>query len=286
MIIPAFRARDTITRALASVAAQTRKPNRAIVVVDGSNDGTLEMAESSRSKMGTIDLHLFWQENQGAGAARNRALKEATATYVAFLDADDEWMPEKLARTMPRIENSENALVSHNILVDNEGNETRIDCFRRFMTPPIGFSGLYRRGYIATSSVVARRDAVVAAGGFDTSLKNAQDFDLWLAMTRDGSKFEVFDEWLTRNHITQGSVTTYTDRRLKCGIQVAERYGRSSWSDFWFRLVAIHYEAFSAHLSNKRYARATLVCLRFPFSLFVSTYRVMVQDNAWQPERL
>lgn len=277
-IIPAYKASDTIARALASVAAQTLKPKRAIVVVDGSDDGTQEAAEACRKNMNGIGLIVIRQENKGAGAARNRAIEEATATYIAFLDADDEWLPEKLAQTMPHFTTADMVLVSHNVIVDDQGSETRVECFARFRDSGKHFSGLYRRGYISTSTAVARRSAVLAVGGFDTALANAQDFDLWLALTRSGAGFEVFDGWLTRNHLTEGSITSHTDRRLKCCITIAERYGRSGVSpvDLWFRLAAVHGEALSAHLARGHTIKAVMVCLRLPVFLIISTLKVLL----------
>ncbi len=271
VIIPAYKACDTIARALASIAAQTVRPERVIVVVDGSNDGTREAAEACRSQMNGVDLTVIWQENLGAGAARNRAIEEAMATYLAFLDADDEWLPEKLAETMPRIEGTDNVLISHNVIVSDRGTETRIDCHRRFTDSGGSFSGLYRRGYISTSTVVARRTAVIAVGGFDTSLPNAQDFDLWLALTRKGAPFEVFDEWLTRYHVTQGSIMSNTARRLNCCSTIALRYDEASLPDLWFRLLAIHKEAVSAYVAQGRIFKAVTVCLCLAFSLVTST---------------
>lgn len=281
VIIPAYKARETIARALAGVASQTLKPKRAIVVVDGSDDGTLEAAEAYRGRMNGVELRVIWQENQGAGAARNRAIEEATATYVAFLDADDEWQPEKLAQTLPHFTGADVVLVSHNVTVCDENRETRVDCFRHFIGSGGTFSSLYRRGYISTSTTVARRDAVLAAGGFDASLPNAQDFDLWLALTRAGETFRVFDGWLTRNHVTPDSIMSNTDRRLACCIAIADRYAsETSLSDLYFRLTAIHWEAMNAHISQGRFFKAAIAGLRLPISLGISILKVLFDGDS------
>lgn len=280
VIIPAYNACDTIARALNSVAAQTLKPERVIVVVDGTDDGTLEIAESCRASLDNIELLTIWQENQGAGAARNLGIELAESTYVAFLDADDEWLPEKLAETMPRIIGTDNVLISHNVIVNDRDVETRIDCYRHFAESGGSFSGLYRRGYISTSTAVAKRDAVLAVGGFDTKLQNAQDFDLWLALTRDDLAFEVFNQWLTRNYVMPDSIMTNTDRRLDCCINIAERHAGSSIADLWFRITAVHYEALMAYSNKRQYQRGLLVLFRLPFLLFISTLKVFFRRTA------
>lgn len=105
VIIPAFRAADTIGRALASVAAQTCTPREVIVVHDESDDGTADAAEAMRGALGPIALRIIRQPYQGDDAARNSALALANGALVTFLDADDEWLPEKLARSLPHLEN-------------------------------------------------------------------------------------------------------------------------------------------------------------------------------------
>ena len=94
--MPAYNAERTIVRTLDSIAGQTVKPKEVIIVDDGSTDKTAENAETMRPRMNGVDLIIIRQEHKGAGAARNRALQEAGSDYVAFLDADDEWLPEKL----------------------------------------------------------------------------------------------------------------------------------------------------------------------------------------------
>ncbi len=277
VIIPAYRAAATIARALRSVAAQTLPPREAVVVDDGSADGTFEAAEACRGFMGATTLKVFRQPNRGAGAARNRAIVEATQPVLAFLDADDEWLPAKLERSLAHLDQG-HVLVAHNgWIVDGEARLLN-DCAARFRACADPFVGLYKRGFLDTCTVVARRDAIVAAGGFDETLPNAQDFEMWLAVLRPpGARFLVFDEALSLYHLVPGSIMSYTRRRLECCHTVACRYagdmrGRPGGGllAVLFREVAIHREAATAYIGAGRYAAIVSTTLRAPIRLIES----------------
>ena len=130
-----------------------------VVVDDGSDDSTTDAAEACRAGLDGIALTLLRQDNAGPGAARNRALTEAKTEYVAFLDADDEWMPEKLARAMTKFDDENVMLVSHNYILANDGHEDTVDCTRHFNRGASPYQSLFLRNFIATSAVVARREA-------------------------------------------------------------------------------------------------------------------------------
>lgn len=284
VIIPAFNAAATIGRALASVASQTARPDEVIIVDDGSQDQTAEIARTLARAMPDLSVRILSQPNRGAGAARNRALAEARAPYVAFLDADDEWLPEKLEASLRYLEHDGLTLVAHNGWLVRDGGETLLDTARRYRAARDNlFSGLYRRGFIATSSVVARRDALAAAGGFDEALRTGQDFDLWLRVLKEpDARFFIFDRALTRHHETPGSITSHTRRRLANTLEIAIRHapvlarrGVSPLVGLWFRVLAVHCEAFEAFWRRREYRDAIGVAAATPSALALATVRVM-----------
>jgi glycosyltransferase involved in cell wall biosynthesis len=281
VIVPAYRAGETIARALESVVAQTLPPRAVVVVDDGSPDDTFGHAEAMRTRMNGIELKVIRQDNAGAGAARNRALAEATTRYVAFLDADDEWLPEKLKRSMAQMEAGDYVLVAHDSIEVRDGCETRLDCAARFRSyADAPFVGLYRRGFIDTTTVVARRNAVMVAGGFDTTLANGQDFALWLAMlARPDARFLVFDEVLSRYHITSDSIMSHVERRRRCCMTIARRYAPALRShpgtpmaSLWFRTLAVHREAVVAHLRRGAWWQALRAITLAPANLMAATF--------------
>jgi teichuronic acid biosynthesis glycosyltransferase TuaG len=280
VIIAAYQASDTIVRALASIAAQTLKPFEVVVVDDGSTDTTFEVAKEYEPYMNGIRLRMFQSNsNHGAGAARNQAIKESSGQSLAFLDADDEWLPEKLERSMTYLADSDYCLVAHDYLVGEGDSAIHHDCERRSREGNDAFSALYRKGYIPSCSVVAPRERVIAAGGFDPSLRNAQDFDLWLAMTRDPTAtFLVFGEPLLRYHISEDGIMGHTARRLKCCLIIARRYmpdlkrrSGSGLSSVWFRITALHLEAIRAFSRKGLVMQLLMTALALPFSLIKMT---------------
>jgi len=246
VIIPAYKAAQTIERALRSVAIQTLQPTEVIVVDDGSGDGTFEAAENFKGQLPGVDLKVIQQQNLGAGAARNRAIAEATGDWLAFLDADDEWLPDKLETSLSAIQQHDLVLHGHNYLAVNGTDQMLVDCAARYDAAADPYIGLYRKGYLATSTVVVRRDAVMAAGGFDETLATAQDFDLWLKILKNKDvAFRVEPPVLTRYHVIPGSITSHTKRRLDCSLRIARRHAPGIL-DHCYRTTAVHYEAIAA----------------------------------------
>ena len=279
VVIPAFNARETIPRALRSVAEQTLKPREVIVVDDGSTDNTLETARKFESQMKDISLIVIKQENKGAGAARNRALKESSQPIIAFLDADDEWFPKKLERSLHHMDSGNYKLVAHNGYIVEGGQESVIDCAARYNEGSSPYVSLYRKGYIDTCTVVVKKDLLTANGGFDESLPNAQDFDMWLAVLKDGkADFLVFDEVLSKYYVTPGSIMSHTERRLACCLEIAQRYAadlaiftKKPILSLWFRVLAIYMETAQAYRAQFKLPQMVGVMFRLPVGLFIAT---------------
>ena len=286
VIIPAWRAVGTIRRALESVAAQTLAPLEVIVVDDGSDDGTFDAARACASAMGPIRLVVERQDNRGAGAARNRALALAQGRWVAFLDADDEWLPSKIERSMAHADTGDFVLVSHDFLACDGTRETYVDCARHFTASPDPFVTLFKKAYVATTTVVARRDAVIAEGGFDESLRAAQDYDLWLGILgREGAKFVVFPEALTRYHFNPVGITSNVERRRQCSLAVLRKRahllsgrGRSWAKPILVRTLVIHYEAASGHWTRGRRFAAIGSCFKVLPSLLNVLTRIVCSN--------
>ena len=185
VVIPAWNAEGWLARALDSVLGQTFLPEEVIVVDDGSTDGTADVA---RAYGGPV--RLVSQENRGLSGARNRGIEEARAEWVAFLDADDYWLPGKLAQQCALIEaDPELGFISCAARVEYEdgdvagewpcaGREEAADMLRTLFRRHAAMAG-------SGSAVMARRVLLHALGGFDTALDSLEDVDMWMRLAAE-----------------------------------------------------------------------------------------------------
>lgn len=182
VLVPAYNAAVTLVRALDSVAAQTVAAAETIVVDDGSSDATAAVANAHPLRPRVI-RH---PANRGSSAALASALAAATHDTVAFLDADDEWLPGKLAAQLA-VFAPDTALVSTGFaFIDASGLEVWT-----YGDEPAARAGaefwkaLLEHSMIAKPSVLTRRSMIAAVGGFDPALAVAEDQDLWIRLALD-----------------------------------------------------------------------------------------------------
>ena len=176
VVIPTRDRPEATERAARSVLAQTHRALECLVIDDGSRDDTAARAEA----IGDARLRVVCQANGGVARARNRGLAEARGTHIAFLDSDDAWRPEKLARQFSAL-----AAAPAHVGLCVTGAEIR---------PPRGTPEIRRAGpggdlfetlllrnvvHAPTSCLLARREVVEAVGGFDPSLPAIEDWE-WL----------------------------------------------------------------------------------------------------------
>ncbi|MCI0380021.1 MAG: glycosyltransferase family 2 protein, partial [Gemmataceae bacterium] len=120
VIVPLYNKAKYVERALTSISAQTAHDLEILVVDDGSTDGGGDMAE----RFAELRLRLIRQDNAGPGAARNRGLAEARGEFVAFLDADDEWLPDYLEKNLALLEGSDAACATAGYSLEPDGKLT------------------------------------------------------------------------------------------------------------------------------------------------------------------
>ncbi len=200
VVIPAHNAAATVARAILSVQTQTQAPDDIILVDDASDDDTAAIAE----RLGATTIRLT--ARQGAAAARNAGVDAATGDVIAFQDADDEWLPDKLARQLPLLDGA--AFVACGARLYAEDG-TDLGPLYDGQIPAEGtesWRGLLARNTIATPCVLVWRHAFDAVGGFDPALPVAEDQDLWLRLAQHG-RLRYLDAPLVRVHRTPISVS-------------------------------------------------------------------------------
>jgi glycosyltransferase involved in cell wall biosynthesis len=178
VIVPTYNRADTIEQALSSVIEQTVAPSEIIVVDDGSTDDTVRRVMGIGSPLIRI---LVNDHNLGATASRNRGAKVATAEWVAFLDSDDYWHPQKLETERALIAatgDGVSAIASNHVLVI-DGQVRNLPTQKERVGDVA--RALHSENFLGTCScMTVRRKQFLAIGGFNEQLKSCQDWDLWI----------------------------------------------------------------------------------------------------------
>lgn len=184
-IIPTFNRGRFVVEAVSSVLTQRNVPEpcEIIVVDDGSTDDTASALEQFSGK-----IRYIFQERSGVSAARNRGIIESKGQYIAFLDSDDLWLPDKLACQLAWFQDHPEALLcqTEEIWIRN-GKKLNP---RRYHKKPEGFCFplLLQRCLVSPSAAAVRRTVFDKVGLFDESLPACEDYDLWL---RIGSRYPL-----------------------------------------------------------------------------------------------
>lgn len=179
VIIPAYNAERTILETIESVQQQTFSDFELIVINDGSTDRTLERLDTVEDPR----LQIFSYSNGGLPVARNRGISHATGEFIAFLDADDLWTPDKLELQLAALQHRPEAGVAYSwtYFMDDQGKSFHVG-------EPIFFEGnvyakLLVSNFIASgSNPLIRRQAIESVGEFDSTLRAAEDWDYWLRL--------------------------------------------------------------------------------------------------------
>lgn len=197
VIIPAFNRRREITRAIASVLAQTRQPDEIIVVDDASTDGTVDAVEALREPRIRILRHA---RNRGAAAARNTGIEAAKGDWIALLDSDDEWEKDKLERqlaSLARASSDTMAGVTGYMIEDHRNGETR-----RFQ-PTLREVALDRLllgcALSIGSTLLVRRAVFAEVGLIDADLPRLEDWE-WLMRYLAKYRLDALPDILTTVH--------------------------------------------------------------------------------------
>lgn len=200
VVISTHNRQHEVIRAVASVAAQTVRPDEIIVIDDASNPPVARASIEAAAR--DIPLQLVRHDlPQGPAGARNAGIRAAGGAWIAFLDDDDQFLPTKLERCQLAISiHSEVDVLYHCAIVDMV-NESATYITR--LTRERDDTPLYRRLLVrnvigGTPMVVARTRTLRGVDGFDPGLAALEDYELWVRLARAGARFLALDEALTR----------------------------------------------------------------------------------------
>lgn len=210
VVMPAFNAARYIGETLDSVFEQTFTDYEVIVVNDGSPD-TVKLERLLEPHMNRI--RYIKQKNLGAGAARNEGLRAAQGELIAFLDADDLWLPNYLEEQLKFIRDNNVDLVCADAMHFGDSPLAGRTYMEAYMeTAPlageVSFLGLVSAEQsLITSGIVARRAPIIEVGLFDEGLRNSQDSDLWMRLARHGARLAYQRQLLLRYRCHENSLS-------------------------------------------------------------------------------
>ena len=199
IIIPAYNRADMILTALKSVLAQTYPDWEAIIVDDGSSDNTREVVAVVKDAR----VRYIYQENMGLPGARNTGIRASSGEYVAFLDSDDAFLPEKLMLQVPVLDDDPQIGLVAGGFVEVDMNMRPLHEIRPWVkNPTLDLLDWVRTCSFCVGSPLVRRSWLDKAGLFDENMRFVEDWDLWLRLASMGCRMQWLKEpvYLYRMH--------------------------------------------------------------------------------------
>lgn len=207
VIIPVYNGAAEVRRAIDSALAQKNCTVEVIVLNDGSHDETDSVLAEYGDRIRAVN-----QQNCGLSKTRNNGIALATGEWVAFLDHDDYWQPEKLSLQLEAARRT-----GFDVVYTNAGNFGDVARVAELRSEPQGMAEgdllepLLLDNFIVVSSVMIRRSVIQEMGGFDTSLPSVEDWDLWLKLSALGVRFAAVREPVTMYQWRPGSMSKNYD---------------------------------------------------------------------------
>ncbi|MHB8293119.1 MAG: glycosyltransferase family 2 protein [Acidimicrobiales bacterium] len=202
VIIPAYNAERSVAAALGSAFGQTVAPREVIVVDDGSTDATATVVASQFPQ-----AKLVTQDNGGPSAARNRGMEMASAEWVAFLDADDIWVPTKLEHQLRCVERHAGSVIVASDWARGASSSAVPPEPGRAGEPAetiFSYRDMLVLNRFQTSTVLANRAVLEGEGGFRGELDGAEDWDMWLRASKHGSIVKLDAPYVTYTDVASG----------------------------------------------------------------------------------
>jgi len=280
VIIPTYNRAHVLPRALDSVANQTYTDYEVIVVDDGSTDGTADLISTFAKLRGRIS-YIRVERNRGAAAARNRGIDDARGTYIAFLDADDEWAPTKLAMQValfaaapPEV----GLITTRYILFDQAGQLTSVNPPH----PKEGDLSLAMIDFIAGrqeivgvfSTLMFKRSVIERVGRLDETLRCWEDADFYFRAARY-FHFSFIPERLTMKYDSADSIS--------CNWAVEAAGVRVFWEKYRDEVGAFPH--FRRYIARHQHGMAVFACLEGNLSEGRRLFResLAILPSQWHP---
>ncbi|MDY4693742.1 MAG: glycosyltransferase family 2 protein [Blautia sp.] len=215
VVIPAYNVEKLITKALESVRKQTYQNYEIVVVNDGSKDDTEKVVGNYSESHPDMKIIYERQKNGGAAVARSRGIELSTGDYIAFLDADDIWYPQKLESVLKCINEDKGDFYYNGEMEIGIDGSKRESNYRQLNEDALS-DMIINGNPISTSTVVVRADLLKKYQTFNDGIRYAEDFSCWISLARAGLRFyyipEILGEYIrNENGLTLRS-SEYTEK--------------------------------------------------------------------------
>ena len=230
VIMPAYNSNEFIALAIESVIAQEYKNWELIIVDDASKDATVNTIRNYIKKEPRIKIFRN-QTNHGAGYSRNKAIKEALGEFIAFLDADDLWKPEKLSLQLKFCEENNAKIVFSSYGRIKENGENLNEIIEAL--PFVNYPKLIRSNYIG--NLTGMYNAGKIGKVYHPDIRKRQDWAMWLEVIRKGGTAHGMEESLALYRIRKGSVSENKFEMLSYNFKIYNKvlgYGKLK-SMYW-----------------------------------------------------
>jgi glycosyltransferase involved in cell wall biosynthesis len=264
-IIPTYNRAALLVEAVESALAQRRPPDEILVVDDGSRDDTAARMAAYGERVRYVR-----QANAGPSAARNHGFRLARGEYLALLDSDDLWTPDRLERQLEVLQRhpDTDVVFGREVLFgagqpDRDWNLHDPEV-RRVLAQTAGpldpvLPLLIRENVVPTSTALFRRALLDRAGGIDESLRQAEDWDLWLRFALAGARFAHVPSPLCRRRMHDSNLIHDKEARMKATLAVLERH-RPAFGEHAglaeLRISQVAYDLGSSMLYRRRFGEA------------------------------
>jgi glycosyltransferase involved in cell wall biosynthesis len=230
VVIPTYNSQKYIIRALDSVINQSRSPDEIIISDDGSKDNTLQVIKNWIKNNKKISIKILESNHTGPGAARNIGIKNASHCWISFLDSDDTWEYDKIKLVKEIIlEEQQLNFITHLEYHKSISGVQSLISYRlkELITKKKIFSlekELYLSNLFSTSAVTIKKELLFRFGFFDEKLYNAQDYDLWLNLSKK-INLKVILKPLSTYYSRNDSITSRPfSKRIICELIICFRY--------------------------------------------------------------
>jgi glycosyltransferase involved in cell wall biosynthesis len=246
VIVPAYNAAVYLPYAIDSVLSQTYPDWEIVIVDDGSTDNTRSVVDSYRARL-RERLQYIYQPNRGLSAARNVGIKASRGEFIAMLDADDVWLPHRLARGIAVLDaDPKTGLVHARVVrIDVHGSITgQLKVVPEDLSGRIARKIYTRRAHLVCPTVMFRKSCLQAAGWFDETMQATEDRDLWFRIALHYSVAYI-DEVLAHYRLSPSSITSNLDRLLTGQLSFVAKHHKSGAAtrlDYLQALGNIHRE--------------------------------------------